>query len=38
MPIPDDAATIELMDDGGAIVTGTTPTVFWTVRELRNFR
>lgn len=32
--VPDDAATIELMDDGGAIVTGTTPTVFWTVREL----
>jgi predicted DNA-binding transcriptional regulator YafY len=32
--VPDDAATIELLDDGGAVVSGTTPTVFWTVREL----
>ena len=32
--IPDDDATIELLDDGGAIITGTTPSVFWTVRDL----
>jgi predicted DNA-binding transcriptional regulator YafY len=32
--VPDDAATIEPLPDGGAIVSGTTPTVFWTVRDL----
>jgi len=32
--VPDDGATLELLDDGGAIVSGTTPTTFWTVREL----
>ncbi len=32
--IPDDDATIELLEDGGAIITGTTPSVFWTVREI----
>lgn len=32
--VPDDAATIDLLEDGGAIVTGTTPNVFWTVRDL----
>ncbi len=32
--VPDPSATIELLDDGGAIITGTTPNVFWTLREL----
>lgn len=32
--IPDDRATIEPLDDGGAIIQGRTPSVFWTVREL----
>ncbi len=32
--IPDDSATIESLEDGGAIITGTTPSVFWTVREI----
>jgi predicted DNA-binding transcriptional regulator YafY len=32
--IPDAAATIELLEDGGAIIAGTTPSVFWTVRDL----
>lgn len=32
--VPDDAATIEPLPDGGAVVSGTTPTVFWTVRDL----
>lgn len=32
--VPDDDATLELLDDGGAIVSGTTPTTFWTVRDL----
>jgi len=32
--VPDDDATIEQTDDGGAIVTGTTPSVFWTVRDI----
>jgi len=32
--IPDDAATIECLEDGGAIIEGTTPSVFWTVREI----
>jgi predicted DNA-binding transcriptional regulator YafY len=32
--VPDDNATIEILADSGAIVSGTTPSVFWTVREL----
>lgn len=32
--VPDTSATIDLNDDGSAIVTGTTPNVFWTVRDL----
>jgi len=32
--IPDEDATIEPEPDGGAIVTGTTPSIFWTVRDL----
>lgn len=32
--VPDDAATIERLADGGAIVSGVTPSVFWTVREI----
>lgn len=32
--IPDDSATIERLEDGGAIVDGRTPSVFWTVREV----
>lgn len=32
--VPDPSASIELLDDGGAIVTGTTPNTFWTLREL----
>lgn len=32
--VPDDAATIESLEDGGAVVAGTTPSIFWTVREL----
>jgi len=32
--IPDDRATIERLEDGGAIVEGRTPSVFWTVREV----
>ncbi len=32
--IPDDEATIEPLEDGGATITGTTPSVFWTVRDL----
>jgi len=32
--VPDDDATIEPTGDGGAIVTGATPSVFWTVRDL----
>lgn len=31
--VPDQAATIEPLDDGGAIISGTTPSVFWTVRD-----
>ena len=34
--IPDDDASIELLDDGGAIVEGTTPSTFWTVREIAS--
>ena len=34
--IPDEEATIELLDDGGAIIEGTTPSPFWTVRELAS--
>jgi predicted DNA-binding transcriptional regulator YafY len=32
--IPDDKATIEPLEDGGAIIEGRTPSVFWTVREV----
>ncbi len=32
--IPDDSATIERLEDGGAIIEGRTPSVFWTVREV----
>ncbi len=32
--IPDDRATIERLEDGGAIVEGRTPSVFWTMREV----
>lgn len=32
--VPDDAAAIEPLGDGGAIVSGTTPSVFWTVRDI----
>ena len=32
--VPDPSATIDLTGDGGAIVTGATPNVFWTVRDL----
>jgi predicted DNA-binding transcriptional regulator YafY len=32
--VPDHDATIERLEDGGAIITGTTPSVFWTVREI----
>jgi predicted DNA-binding transcriptional regulator YafY len=32
--IPDDKATIERLQDGGAIIEGRTPSVFWTVREV----
>jgi predicted DNA-binding transcriptional regulator YafY len=34
--IPDDEATIELLEDGGAIIKGTTPSPFWTVREIAS--
>jgi predicted DNA-binding transcriptional regulator YafY len=34
--IPDDDATIELLEDGGAIIEGTTPSTFWTVREIAS--
>ncbi|MBA2377241.1 MAG: WYL domain-containing protein [Rubrobacter sp.] len=32
--VPDEDAKIERLDDGSAIVSGTTPSVFWTVRDL----
>jgi predicted DNA-binding transcriptional regulator YafY len=32
--IPDDRATIERLEDGGAVIEGRTPSVFWTVREV----
>jgi len=32
--IPDDRANIERLEDGGAIIEGRTPSVFWTVREV----
>ena len=32
--IPDDDAHIEPLHDGGAIIEGRTPSVFWTVREV----
>ena len=34
--IPDDDATIQPLDDGGAIIEGTTPSTFWTVREIAS--
>ena len=34
--IPDEDATIELLEDGGAIIEGTTPSIFWTVREIAS--
>jgi predicted DNA-binding transcriptional regulator YafY len=34
--IPDPSASIELLEDGGAIIDGTTPSVFWTVREISS--
>jgi predicted DNA-binding transcriptional regulator YafY len=34
--IPDDGAKIEKLEDGGAVITGTTPSVFWTVREISS--
>jgi predicted DNA-binding transcriptional regulator YafY len=34
--IPDDDATIELLEGGGAIIEGTTPSIFWTVREIAS--
>jgi len=34
--IPDHDATIEALEDGGAIITGTTPSVFWSVREISS--
>lgn len=34
--IPDEKATIELLENGGAIIEGTTPSVFWTVREVAS--
>lgn len=32
--VPDDDAKIEPLQDGGAIISGTTPSTFWTVREV----
>jgi predicted DNA-binding transcriptional regulator YafY len=32
--IPDESAGIEKLEDGGAIVSGRTPSTFWTVREI----
>jgi len=32
--IPDDSAKIEHLEQGGALIEGTTPSVFWTVREI----
>jgi len=34
--IPDDSARVERLEDGGAIIEGTTPSVFWTVREIAS--
>jgi len=34
--IPDDSARVERLEDGGAIIKGTTPSVFWTVREIAS--
>jgi hypothetical protein len=34
--IPDPSADIERLQDGGAIISGTTPSVFWTVREISS--
>ena len=32
--VPDDSATVMLLEEGGAIITDTTPSVFWTVRDI----
>jgi predicted DNA-binding transcriptional regulator YafY len=32
--VPDDSATVMPLEDGGAIITGTTPSVFWTARDI----
>src|SRR5215208_1217819 len=32
--IPDDSASAVSLEDGGAIIRGTTPSIFWTVRDL----
>ena len=34
--IPDPSARIERLEDGGAVITGTTPSIFWTVREISS--
>lgn len=34
--IPDEKANIEILEGGGAIIEGTTPSVFWTVREVAS--
>ena len=34
--IPDDDATIQPLEDGGAIIEGRTPSIFWTVREMAS--
>jgi predicted DNA-binding transcriptional regulator YafY len=34
--VPDDSATIESLEEGGALVRGTTPSIFWTVREIAS--
>ncbi len=34
--IPDDEASIEPLADGSAIVSGSTPSTFWTVREIAS--
>lgn len=34
--IPDEDAEIQRLEDGGAIISGTTPSVFWTIRDLAS--
>lgn len=34
--IPDPDALVEKLGDGGAVITGNTPSVFWTVRDLAS--